>query len=91
VFMTNNSISNVGGGKRNKSGAMLYLHGVQDTDLVKNAFSDSKPIIIEHTVGEPQTLIEQNVFKNVTQPRVTELFTGGESTAVLLDNTYTNK
>lgn len=86
VFVNNSHFKNIGKGKRNKHKASLYLHGVQDTDLLSNTFANSLPIIIEHTVGEPQTLIEQNVFTNMPLPKVTEEFTKGKSTAVLTDN-----
>ncbi|WP_371194738.1 polysaccharide lyase 6 family protein [Glaciecola sp. SC05] len=85
-LFTNNTLSNIGLGKRNKSGASIYLHGVQDTDMIDNTFNSSADIIIEHTVGEPQTLIQNNRFNDVKLPLVTEVFTKGESTAVLIDN-----
>ena len=91
IMMLNNSISNVGGGKRNKSGAMLYLHGVQDTDLINNKVSQSRGIVIEHTVGEPQTFIADNEFVNTPQISVSELFTGGESTAILQNNRFSGE
>lgn len=86
LLFTNNKVSNVGGGKRNKSGASLFLHGVQVTEMLNNEFTDTSPIIIEHAVGEPQTLIKNNQFINVSLPQVTEVFTKGESTAVMKDN-----
>lgn len=85
-YFSNNTVSNVGGGKRNKLGASIYLHGVQDTDLLNNTFSDTQVITIDHTVGEPQTLIENNTFTKVSLPVVTEVFTKGESTAVFKAN-----
>jgi poly(beta-D-mannuronate) lyase len=45
------------------------------------------PIIIEHTVGEPQTLVANNSFIDAELPKVTEVFTKGDSTAVLRNNT----
>jgi poly(beta-D-mannuronate) lyase len=87
LLFANNKVNNVGGGKRNKSQSSLFLHGVQDTDLLNNEFTNTKPVIIEHAVGEPQTLIKDNHFGNVGLPVVTEIFTKGESTAVLKNNT----
>ena len=87
VYIHNSRFENIGKGKRNKHRASLYLHGVQDTDLLDNQFLDLLPVVIEHTVGEPQTLIENNVFANTSLPKVTEVFTKGESTAVLKNNT----
>lgn len=87
LLFANNTVTKVGGGKRNKSGASLFLHGVQDTDIINNEFSESAPVIIEHAVGEPQTLIENNRFIGMNLPLVTEIFTKGPSTAVLINNT----
>ena len=83
---TGNTVINVGKGKRNKEKSSIYLHGVQDTDLISNTFTDTQPIVIEHTVGEPQTLVENNVFVSTALPSVQELFTGGESTAIMKGN-----
>lgn len=85
-MFTNNVVTKVGGGKRNKSKSSFYLHGVQDTDILNNEFVNTMPVVIEHTVGEPQTLIAENRFVNVALPKVPELFTKGESTAVLKNN-----
>lgn len=85
-MFSGNKVTNVGKGKRNKSKASIFLHGVQDTDLINNVFTDSQAIIIDHTVGEPQTLIKENDFNDIGLPVVTEVFTKGESTAVLIDN-----
>lgn len=87
LFLTDSTLTNIGFGKRNKEKAALYLHGVQDTDMLNNTFSNMAPIIIEHTVGEPQTLIQDNSFNGVSLPAVTEVFTKGESTAVMVNNT----
>lgn len=85
-MFANNKVTSVGAGKRNKGKASLFLHGVQDTDLLNNTFTDTQPIIIDHTVGEPQTLIDTNTFNGVALPVVTEVFTKGASTAVLKGN-----
>lgn len=87
LLFSDNVLSNIGKGKRNKSKSALYLHGVQDTDMLSNTFKNTAPIIIEHTVGEPQTLISMNRFEGLGLPMVTEVFTKGVSTAVLLENT----
>ena len=86
LTMSNNQLSAIGEGKRNKTKASLFLHGVQVTEMLNNEFTDTPPIIIEHAVGEPQTLIKNNQFINVSLPQVTEVFTKGESTAVMKDN-----
>ena len=86
LTVTDSAFRKVGFGKRNKTKASFFLHGVQDTDMINNAFDRTAPVIIEHTVGEPQTLIKGNKFRGVDLPQVTEVFTKGESTAVLIDN-----
>lgn len=85
-FFTNNTVDNIGLGKRNKAKASIFLHGVQDTDMINNTFKNSASIIIDHTVGEPQTLIQDNNFGDLGLPIVTEVFTKGESTAILVNN-----
>jgi len=86
-YFSNNTLKNVGASKRNKSNASIILHGVQVTDFIGNTFTNIKPIVINHTVGEPQTLIQNNTFNQEQLPIVTEVFTKGESTAVLKGNT----
>ena len=89
--MTNNRLSNVGLGKRNKSNASIYLHGVQVTNISKNTFAQSAPIVIEHTVGEPITQITDNTFDATLQPSITELRVAGPHTAILKNNNIINK
>ncbi len=84
--MTNNTLANVGLGKRNKSNASVYLHGVQVTNIDSNTFVKSAPIVIEHTVGEPNTLIVNNTFDSTDEPSVTELRVAGPHTATLKNN-----
>lgn len=86
LLASNNQIAQVGHGKRNKNRAAFYLHGVQVTDLANNQFSNSAPIIVEHTVGEPVTDISHNQFKGTKAPQVTELRVKGPHTAVLKNN-----
>lgn len=86
LTFNNNEVINTGGSKRNKYRAGLFLHGVQDTHIEGNAFNNSKPIIIEHTVGEPQTRLVRNTLIDTDLPVVTETFTGGPSTAIVVDN-----
>ncbi|MDN3379769.1 MULTISPECIES: polysaccharide lyase 6 family protein [unclassified Pseudoalteromonas] len=74
VTLTNNKFNNVGKGKRNKQNALAWLHGVQVTDIEGNEFKDTAGILVEHTVGEPKTNIENNVYDNSQQPKIIELF-----------------
>jgi len=88
VTVTANTIKNVGFGKRNKSKALMTLHGVQVTNILNNTFTNVPAIAIEHTVGEPQTRIQYNQFMGSVEPVVQELFTQGPLTAVVSDNTF---
>lgn len=85
--MTNNTLDGTGKGKRNKQAASIYLHGVQVTDISNNSFSDSAPIVLEHTVGEPNSSITNNVFKATSAPVLKELRVNGPHTAIVENNT----
>ena len=89
VVVHNNSITNVGMGKRNKSKAVLTLHGVQVTKIEGNRFVDSPVIVINHTVGEPKTLVADNQFSGMSAPVIQELYATGPVTATLVNNTFT--
>ncbi len=84
--LQNSTLSNVGSGKRNKSKSSMQLHGVQVTDMSGNIFKDSRPFLINHTVGEPKTRITKNKFVATPAPLVSELNSGLAPTAVLQDN-----
>ena len=84
--LTNSTLTNVGSGKRNKTSASIHLHGVQVTDISGNTFRDSKPFLINHTVGEPKTNIVDNTFINSPMPNVFELNSGLKPTAVIKNN-----
>ena len=87
--MQGNVLNNVGGGKRNKKGASVYLHGVQVSDIKENEFIDASSIVIEHTVGEPITKVVTNTFSNTPMPKIEEQFTRGPHTALLENNVST--
>ena len=84
--LTDSTLTNVGNGKRNKSKASVFLHGVQVTDIKNNRFEASPPFIFNHTVGEPKTKVTDNVFLNVGDPVVTELNSGLPPTAMIENN-----
>jgi len=84
--MTESSLTNIGGGKRNKSKASIHLHGVQVTNISKNTFENSQPFLVNHTVSEPKTKIFDNTFIDTDAPRVFELNSGLEPTAIIADN-----
>lgn len=84
--LKNSTLLNVGSGRRNKSRSSIQLHGVQVTDMSGNRFENSKPFLINHTVGEPKTRITRNKFIETPAPLVSELNSGLKPTAVLEDN-----
>jgi len=86
--MDNNQVLNSGKSKRNKTHASVYVQGVQVVNINNNDFENSAGIVVDHTVGEPKTLIKDNTFNNTPMPLVTELFTHGVPTAVLLNNKH---
>lgn len=86
LLFTQNHVEKVGQGSRNKRKASLYLHGVQYTRISNNHFANTAGIVVEHTVGDPDTEIRANFFSKVPALAVAELHTKGESTVKSLDN-----
>jgi len=84
--MSKNIVKNSGKGKRNKTAASLYLHGVQVTNIDGNSFENTADVVIEHTVGEPKTVVKNNTANKGTAFSVKELHEKGPHTAVLLNN-----
>lgn len=89
--LVDSKLTNVGKGKRNKSNASIHIHGVQVTDISGNTFKDSKPFLINHTVGEPKTRVIDNKFINTPLPENFELNSGLEPTAVVENNQVKNQ
>lgn len=84
--MTNSKLINIGNGPRNKAKASIHLHGVQVTNVSNNVFENSPAFLINHTVSEPKTKIFENTFVQTPAPRVFELNSGLEPTAVIENN-----
>ena len=84
--MRGSRLSNVGTGSRNALGASIRLHGVQDTDMVGNVVAGSAPLVIEHTVGDPQTDISDNTFTDTPAPVLREITSGRAPTMRLSGN-----
>ncbi|MGI9249668.1 MAG: chondroitinase-B domain-containing protein [Pseudohongiellaceae bacterium] len=61
-------ISNVGGGRRNKSEASVSLLGVQNSNIYDNRFNDSQPIRIVDTVGDPIVTVRDNEYVSTGAP-----------------------
>jgi poly(beta-D-mannuronate) lyase len=86
LLFTRNDLEKVGQGSRNKHQASIYLQGVQYTRISDNHFADTAGIVVEHTVGDPDTEIRANRFSKVPALQVTELHTKGASTVKYIDN-----
>ncbi|MCU4674021.1 polysaccharide lyase 6 family protein [Catenovulum sp. 2E275] len=86
--MKNNTLSQVGLGKRNKLKSAVHLHGVQHTLMEYNQFKHSALVKVEHTVGDPKTLIRHNVFSNTARPEVVELIFDQKPTAIFHQNVF---
>jgi poly(beta-D-mannuronate) lyase len=67
------TVENVGHGKRNKARASIRLLGVQATDIRDNAFTESQPVRVIHTVGEPVTRFADNQFSSTPAPIVADI------------------
>lgn len=89
LIFNDNQLTSVGNGKRNKQKASLYLHGTQVASIRGNSFTQSAGINIEHTTGEPITVLTDNQFIDTQPPQVAELYAVGTSTAVIRNNTTT--
>ena len=63
------------------------MHGAQVTLLEGNTFNGARPVVINHTVGEPKTRLLKNNFGGLASPRIRELNSDEENTAILSDNT----
>ena len=66
-------LSSVGRGARNKAAASIRLLGVQTANIHNNAFIDSQPVRVTHTVGDPVTRIYDNRFLGTPEPIVGDL------------------
>lgn len=86
VNVTGSSFTKIGANKRNKTGGSFLLHGAQATLLEGNTFSEARPLIIDHTVGEPKTQILNNDFGGTAAPQIRELNSDEENTAILSGN-----
>ncbi len=86
--LSDSILTDVGGGKRNKSKSSMLLHGVQVTEVAGNKISDSLPVKVLHTVGEPVTKIKNNEFIDTPKLEISELYSDKRDTAHLSNNVY---
>ena len=84
--MTGSHVTNVGNGTKNKSGASIFLHGVQVTEIAENTLVKSAPVVINHTVGEPRTRVLKNRFDGQGYIEVKELNSQKQNTALVSGN-----
>jgi poly(beta-D-mannuronate) lyase len=68
--LSGSTLENVGRSKRNKSGASVSLLGVQLADVVTTEFTDSAPLVVTQTVGDPITKITSNRFERTAEPEI---------------------
>jgi len=54
--------------------------------MSENSFRNSQPFLINHTVGEPKTNIFKNQFVNTEGPKVVELNSPFQNTAIISEN-----
>ena len=86
--LSNSSLDNIGHGSRNKTEASMHLHGVQVSAVFGNNISNSQPIKLMHTVGEPVSRVFENEFVATAAPEVVELNSDEINTAYIEGNTY---
>ena len=71
--LSGSSLLSVGAGRRNKSRASVRLLGVQAIKIHDNVFTDSQPIRVTKTVGEPVSTIVNNEYAATPPPEVDSL------------------
>ncbi|AKM07803.1 polysaccharide lyase 6 family protein [Pelagerythrobacter marensis] len=86
VTVAGNTFSNVGHVAAEGSRASILLHGVQRARIARNTFDGSAPMIVEHTVGTPETAITDNRFVGTAEPIVRELVHPGAPRVELENN-----
>ena len=91
VFVKESSFDNVGTASRELIKASIFLHGAQITMIEGNTFTASAPIVIEHTVGEPDTQLSSNNFVGTAPPVLKELNWKGSPRFISNNNTSSGK
>jgi len=88
VEISGNTLSEVGTAATNGTAASIRLHGVQTARVARNAFADSAPLRIVHTVGRPKTAVTGNAFARTPEPVFEELVFDGAPRVELAGNTF---
>lgn len=91
VNVRGNALAAIGKAPTNGSSASLNLHGVQNARIANNAFAQSAPLRVVHTVGTPQTAVIENVFAETERPQFVELVFEGEPRVMATGNTLDGK
>lgn len=68
VTVKGNRLKNVGKGKTHRTGASMYFHGVQNLHIDDTTITDSAPISLYLTNGEPITVIEN--VSHINTPKI---------------------
>lgn len=87
VNISGNALAEVGKASTNGSGASVNLHGVQTAVIANNAFAQSAPLRVVHTVGTPKTSVTENAFAETGAPEFVELIYDGEPRVIAMGNT----
>ena len=66
----------------------LVLHGAQQALIQRNTFTDSAPIRITQTTGDPPVQIIGNHFTKTSPPEITEVKFRGPHRVVMAGNTF---
>jgi poly(beta-D-mannuronate) lyase len=69
VVVQGNDFTNTGLGSRNKTGASLKFHGVQNLRISDSSWSSSAPLELYLTNGEPITVIQDVVMTDTAEIR----------------------
>ena len=84
VLIENSAVRNAGSG----DSPSIKLHGAQRTEISENAFENSGPIAITHTVGTPVSAIRSNAFVATPPPVLVELVFAGEPRVTMDNNVF---
>lgn len=79
VVVDGSEFSNVGLGNRNRTNASLRFHGVQKLRVSDSTWTDSAPLDLHLTNGEPITVLQGVVMKGTDRIRVNSDQYGAQS------------
>lgn len=88
VTITGNVLSDVGRESAAAIASSIRLHGVQTARIERNTISSSGPMLIEHTVGKPATIVAGNHFSATLPPVYKELVYKGKPRVRESGNTF---